>query len=256
MYKRQAFIYGLPEMKVDYVEFENVAVMYDDNPEPDEPAMMDDIELVAKMGVFVNNVQRLKLKNVTVEAVSYTHLDVYKRQDLGNGISRAEMLPGMVDGVHTWKCQIKAGTVVTLETFADQTQIYYFTKGEGFVETPKKAFNIEEPSLFIPNMDKETNVLHAVTDMEFLQLTCVMLPEDYEQFSHWHIALPRFCPLSGCIEYIEGFRPEGIKAYSILDTHFLTRMTMGAIIGKGPNKADPHSHNNLYPVSYTHLIQE
>ena len=35
--------------------------------------------------------------------------------DLGNGISRAEMLPGMVDGVHTWKCQIKAGTVVTLE---------------------------------------------------------------------------------------------------------------------------------------------
>ena len=89
--------------------------------------------------------------------------------DLGNGISRAEMLPGMVDGVHTWKCQIKAGTVVTLETFADQTQIYYFTKGEGFVETPKKAFNIEEPSLFIPNMDKETNVPVSYTHLVLLR---------------------------------------------------------------------------------------
>ena len=45
-------------------------------------------------------------------------------------------------------------------------------------------------------------------------------------------------------------RPEGIKALSILDTHFLTRMTMGAIIGKGPNKADPHSHDNLYQWYY------
>ena len=96
-------------------------------------------------------------------------------KDLGNGICRAEMLPGMVDGVHTWKCQVKAGTVVEMETFSDQTQIYYFTKGEGFIVTPKKAFNINEPSLFIPKMDEEVNELHAVTDMEVLQLTCVML---------------------------------------------------------------------------------
>ena len=62
-----AFIYSLPEMKVDYVEFDNVFITYDENPEPDEPAMMDDIELVAKMGLFINNVQKLKLKNVAVQ---------------------------------------------------------------------------------------------------------------------------------------------------------------------------------------------
>ena len=49
---------------------------------------------------------------------------------------------------------------------------------------------------------------------------------------------------------MEGFRPEAIRAYSILDTHFITRMTMGAIIGKGPNKAEPHSHDNLYQWYY------
>lgn len=57
-------------------------------------------------------------------------------------------------------------------------------------------------------------------------------------------------PLSQCIQYTEGFRPEGIKAYSILDTHWITRMTMGAIIGKGPNKADPHRHEDLYQWYY------
>lgn len=182
--------------------------------------------------------------------ICYQKRDDMVFEDLGNGICRAEMLPGMVEGVGTYKCKVKAGTVVTLETFGNRTQIYYFTKGEGFVVTPKKAFNIEEPSVFIPNMDLEDNVLHAVTDMEFLQLVCVMLPEDYEKFDHWHITLPRFNPVSQSIQYIEGFRPEGIKAYSILDTDFLTRMTMGAIIGKGPNAAQPHSHHNLYQWYY------
>lgn len=81
-----AFIYGLPEMKVDYVEFENVSVTYDADPEPDEPAMMDDIQLVAKMGIFVSNVQTLKLKNVTVEGCEgepfiLEHIDEIIRED-------------------------------------------------------------------------------------------------------------------------------------------------------------------------------
>lgn len=170
-------------------------------------------------------------------------------EKMENGVMRAEMLSGMVSGVHTYKCRVSAGQTVRLESFLEVTQLIYFTDGEGFLTTAKKAFNVTEPSLFIPN-DKEVNELHAVTDMEFLQLTCEMLPEDYTQWEHWHIALPRFCPISYCIEYVEGFRPEDIHSYSILDTHFITRMTMGAIIGNGPNKAEPHSHENLYQWYY------
>lgn len=169
---------------------------------------------------------------------------------MANRVERAEMLPGMVDGVKTYKCRIKAGDTVELETFGDTTQLIYITSGEGYITTRDKAFMVTEPSLFIPNMDQETNMFHAVTDVEYLQLTCFMLPEDHEWWGKWHISLPRFCPLSQCIPYNEGFRPEAIKAYSILDTHWVTRMTMGAIIGKGPNKAEPHSHDNLYQWYY------
>ena len=61
-----AFIYGLPERKVDYVEFDHVTIDYDENPEPDEPAMMDDIQLTAKMGLYINNVQELVLNDVSI----------------------------------------------------------------------------------------------------------------------------------------------------------------------------------------------
>ena len=62
-----AFFYGLPEMKVDYVEFDNISIDYDENPDPNEPDMMDDIEPVAKMGVYINNVRKLVLRNVRVQ---------------------------------------------------------------------------------------------------------------------------------------------------------------------------------------------
>lgn len=182
--------------------------------------------------------------------IHYLKKDDVKFTLLQSGIERAEMLPGRVDGVHTYKCRVKAGQDVELETFSETTTLYYFTRGQGYVTTATKAFNVVEPSLFVPELTPAKQHLHAVTDMEFLQLTCEMLPEDKELWSHWHIKLPYFLPVSNCIEYTEGFRPEAIHAYSILDRHWVTRMTMGAVIGQGPNKADPHQHDNLYQWYY------
>ena len=171
-------------------------------------------------------------------------------EQLSSGIERAELLPGRVSGVKTFVCRVKAGAIVELESYEQTTVLYYFTAGEGYVTTQKKAFPINEPSLFVPEMAPARQQLHAATDMEYLQLTCDMIEQDKEQWAHWHGKLPYFVPLKNCIEYTEGFRPEAIHAYSILDTHWVTRMTMGAIIGKGPNKAEPHSHDNLYQWYY------
>ena len=56
-----------------------------------------------------------------MSVIHYQKKEDMKFETAGNGILRAEMLPGMVDGVHTYKCKVAAGTVVTLETFGDQT---------------------------------------------------------------------------------------------------------------------------------------
>lgn len=62
-----SFIYGLPEKKVDYLCFDTVDITYADDPNPDEPAMMDDIQKVARMGIFISNVHKLILKDVHVD---------------------------------------------------------------------------------------------------------------------------------------------------------------------------------------------
>lgn len=61
---------------------------------------------------------------------------------LPNGVKRAEMLPGMVEGVHTYKCQVKAGETVELEVFGDITQLIYITSGECYITTRDKAFMV------------------------------------------------------------------------------------------------------------------
>ena len=62
-----AFLYGLPEQKIDYIEFENIHIDYAAEPVPMEPAMMDDLGEKTKMGIYVNNAKKLVMKNVTIE---------------------------------------------------------------------------------------------------------------------------------------------------------------------------------------------
>ncbi|NLM13348.1 MAG: glycoside hydrolase family 28 protein [Epulopiscium sp.] len=61
-----SFIYGLPEAKIEEVSFENVSIDFAENPTPDYPAMMADVEPCTKKGIYINNVKKLILKNVKV----------------------------------------------------------------------------------------------------------------------------------------------------------------------------------------------
>lgn len=62
-----AFLYGLPEQKIDYVEMENIHVDYASDPVPMEPAMMDDLGETCKLGLYINNADTLVMNHVTVE---------------------------------------------------------------------------------------------------------------------------------------------------------------------------------------------
>ena len=63
------FIYGLPEAKIEKVTFENVAIDFADECTPEYPAMMADVDMCTRRGLFVNNVKELVMKNVTIEGV-------------------------------------------------------------------------------------------------------------------------------------------------------------------------------------------
>ena len=64
------FIYGLPEAKIEKVTMENIEIDFAENPTPEYPAMMAEVEPCTNRGVFINNVKELTLKNVKVHGTA------------------------------------------------------------------------------------------------------------------------------------------------------------------------------------------
>lgn len=62
-----AYIHGLPEQKIEKVVMENVRFTFCDNAATGMPAMMDNMDEVSRMGVYVNHVKEFILENVTIE---------------------------------------------------------------------------------------------------------------------------------------------------------------------------------------------
>ena len=62
-----AFMYGLPERKIEKVEMKNISVTYAENPMIGVPAMMEGITPSTKRGIYANNITTLEIENVAVE---------------------------------------------------------------------------------------------------------------------------------------------------------------------------------------------
>lgn len=60
------FLYGLPEQKIKKVELENIEVTYAENAKAGYPAMMEEIEPISKMGLYANNINELRICNVSI----------------------------------------------------------------------------------------------------------------------------------------------------------------------------------------------
>ncbi|MDO4267539.1 MAG: glycoside hydrolase family 28 protein [Eubacteriales bacterium] len=71
-----SFIYGLPEAKIEDVTFENVYVDFAENPTPEYPAMMADVEPCTRKGIYINNVKNLTMRNVTVKGAEGEAMEI------------------------------------------------------------------------------------------------------------------------------------------------------------------------------------
>ena len=62
-----AYMYGLPEQKIKRVEMRHVQIGYAKNALSGEPAMLDGIKPVSRMGIFAGNIETLVLENVEIK---------------------------------------------------------------------------------------------------------------------------------------------------------------------------------------------
>ncbi len=63
------YIDGLPESPIDRVEFENISVSFAENAEPAVPAMQNFAEKRCRLGLYLDNVTEISIKNVKLEGV-------------------------------------------------------------------------------------------------------------------------------------------------------------------------------------------
>lgn len=61
-----SFIYGLPEAKIEKMVLENISISFAENPQPDYPALMAGVEPCTRMGMYLNNIKDLRMKNVRI----------------------------------------------------------------------------------------------------------------------------------------------------------------------------------------------
>lgn len=125
-----AFIYGLAEMFVEDVSFEDVAVSMALDAEAGNPAMAPNMAPMRRAGFFACNVRRLRFHNVEVADQLGPALTLIEAQEVevGGGVTRT---PGTdapvihmknVDGAFVHGCRAAAGTGTFLHLEGEKTR--------------------------------------------------------------------------------------------------------------------------------------
>lgn len=167
------------------------------------------------------------------------------------GLSRQPVLVGEYSQAAFEKCAMKPGSIwmPTLHSVELKNQLFLFTKGRGYITTPRRAFNITETSVFVPEFDREVFEIHASvdspTDLEFLHIEILMSSYDITCMKESRMTLPRFRGLSEGWTYEEDFKGPGTKSIILLEHRNLGRISMGATLGLGPSFVGQHIHNEL-----------
>lgn len=185
-----------------------------------------------------------------MDYITHVKKQSIEMKELTKGYFKGEMLPGSMPGVTTNRCTLKAGMQAEPERYANKAVSIFVFSGIGKIKTTKKTFRIVERCLFCPDFDNHSYQIEADSDIEYLELIQDMTNEDWKHYEMYHIVLPWFNSFSNWHLYTEGFRDEELKSYAILHQYYVSRMSLGEVVGPGEAKLEPHIHPELYQWFY------
>jgi len=129
-----------------------------------------------------------------------------KFKTLEKGLTSAEVLSQQFEGVLVKLRQLQAGADYKPELYVKKNQVFFFTKGSGYIAMPKIAYNITEQAVFVPLFDKEKFFIRADADLEFIEILIDLAKEDIERLADMRMTLPHFKLHSQCERYEERSR--------------------------------------------------
>ena len=173
------------------------------------------------------------------------------KYDFKDGYARVPVLEGAFDQARFAHCALQPGHSITPDVYSvtEHNQLFIFTKGKGYVTTPRQAWNIREPGVFVPEFDAERFTITCSADskqpLEFLHIITELSDYDKTCLKEAHLTLPRFRGVSQAWHYKEDFTGADIQQMMMLEHRNLGRLSMGANFGTGPNYIGQHIHNEL-----------
>lgn len=175
----------------------------------------------------------------------------------GTDLSRRELAAGTHPDLKLYECTLKAGCRYEPELLGldDRMQMFFFVNATGYVATKKKAWNIEEQGIFVPNYKKEAFWIEAgEEDLKFVHIVGVMNAYDEKEFIDYHIILPNMRGKSKSFKYTEYFTGKAGSTIEtrrlVLDTAF-GRWFVGLADGKGESAfVGEHVQEHLQQWNY------
>lgn len=170
-----------------------------------------------------------------------------------NGFARVPVQEGVTDQARFAHCALQPGCSLTPDVYSvtEHNQLFIFTRGRGYITTPRQAWNITEVSVFVPEFDAERFTITCSADskqpLEFLHIVTELNDYDKSCLVESRMALPRFRGISEGWTYDEEFKDNTVtKSVMLLEHRNLGRLSMGCVLGEGPLVIGQHIHNELY----------
>lgn len=174
------------------------------------------------------------------------------KYDFKDGFARVPVLENAFDQACFAHCALQPGHSITPDVYSvtEHNQLFFFTKGKGYITTPRQAWNINEPGVFVPEFDTERFTITCSADskepLEFLHIVTELNDYDKTCLVESRMVLPRFRTISQGWTYDEDFKDNSVTTSMMLLEHRnLGRLSMGANFGTGPNYIGQHIHNEL-----------
>ena len=98
------------------------------------------------------------------------------KYDFKDGFARVPVLENAFDQACFAHCALQPGHSITPDVYSvtEHNQLFFFTKGKGYITTPRQAWNINEPGVFVPEFDTERFTITCSADskepLEFLHI--------------------------------------------------------------------------------------
>lgn len=156
-----------------------------------------------------------------------------------DGFYMEEVLAGSYDGgIRNYKCFLKANSETSPKLYQNETVVYIFGKGRGYVTNSQEAHNITELSFYVPDFDHDSFTIHATDDMEFIMSVVEMNQWDREKFEHSHIHLPFFRKYTDGQIYDQDCKGMNTTSWLIIGAGQLGRVLMGVVraVGEGTDE--------------------